>query len=100
STAGRAKVWAYDRHWLSTASCSSAAHSITPSFIEIQVLRFRFESAEPYPLKLETFRLMCGSDSTRPKKWREQVGEACDELRENGLVESAWVNDDLVHCKR
>lgn len=55
---------------------------------------------EPYPLKLETFRLMCGSDSTRPKKWREQVGEACDELRENGLVESAWVNDDLVHCKR
>ncbi|WP_244387033.1 plasmid replication initiator TrfA [Delftia lacustris] len=43
---------------------------------------------------------MCGSDSTRPKKWREQVGEACDELRENGLVESAWVNDDLVHCKR
>ncbi|WP_039816534.1 plasmid replication initiator TrfA [Xanthomonas arboricola] len=55
---------------------------------------------EPYPLKLETFRLMCGSDSTRTKKWREQVGEACDELRENGLVESAWVNDDLVHCKR
>jgi len=55
---------------------------------------------EPYPLKLETFRLMCGSDSTRPRKWREQVGEACDELRENGLVESAWVNDDLVHCKR
>ncbi|KGK67416.1 plasmid replication initiator TrfA [Xanthomonas citri] len=55
---------------------------------------------EPFPLKLETFRLMCGSDSTRPKKWREQVGEACDELRENGLVQSAWVNDDLVHCKR
>ena len=55
---------------------------------------------EPYPLKLETFRLMCGSDSTRPKKWREQVSEACDELRENGLVDSAWINDDLVHCKR
>lgn len=55
---------------------------------------------EPYPMKLETFRLMCGSQSARPKKWREQVGEACDELRENGLVESAWVNDDLVHCKR
>ena len=55
---------------------------------------------EPYPLKLETFRLMCGSDSTRVKKWREQVSEACDELRENGLVDSAWINDDLVHCKR
>ncbi len=55
---------------------------------------------EPFPLKLETFRLMCGSDSTRPKKWREQVGGACEELREIGLVESAWVNNDLVHCKR
>lgn len=55
---------------------------------------------QPYPLKLETFRLMCGSDSKRPKKWREQVGEACAELSENGLVEIAWVNDDLVHCKR
>lgn len=55
---------------------------------------------EPYPLKLETLRLMCGSDSTRVKKWREQVGEACEELRESGLVDSAWVHDDLVHCKR
>ncbi|ECZ2944958.1 transcriptional regulator [Salmonella enterica] len=55
---------------------------------------------EPYPLKLETFRLMCGSDSTRVKKWREQVGEACQELHESGLVETAWVHEDLVHCKR
>lgn len=55
---------------------------------------------EPFPLKLETFRLMCGSDSTRPKKWREQTNEACDELREQGLVENAWVNGDLVYCKR
>lgn len=55
---------------------------------------------QPYPLKLETFRLMCGSDSKRPKKWREQVGEACAELSETGLVEVAWVVDDLVHCKR
>lgn len=55
---------------------------------------------EPYPMKLETFRLMCGSESTRVKKWREQVGAACNELRENGLVKHAWVLDDLVHCKR
>ncbi|HHE9944003.1 TPA: plasmid replication initiator TrfA [Enterobacter cloacae] len=55
---------------------------------------------EPFPMKLETFRLMCGSQSARPKKWREQVGEACEELRASGLVEHAWVNNDLVHCKR
>jgi hypothetical protein len=55
---------------------------------------------EPFPLKLETFRLMCGSDSTRLKKWREQVGTACNELHHSGLVESAWIHEDLVYCKR
>lgn len=55
---------------------------------------------EPYPLKLETFRLMCGSESIRPKKWREQVGAACDELCESGMVASTWIYNDLVHCKR
>jgi hypothetical protein len=55
---------------------------------------------EPYPMKLETFRLMCGSESARLNKWREQVSEACDELHKSGLVESAWVDHDLVHCKR
>jgi hypothetical protein len=55
---------------------------------------------EPFPLKLETFRLMCGSESTRPKKWREQVNDACEELRDTKLIESAWVLDDQVHCKR
>jgi hypothetical protein len=55
---------------------------------------------EPYPMKLETFRLMCGSESARLNKWREQVSEACDQLHKSGLVESAWVDHDLVHCKR
>ncbi|EFL6964915.1 TrfA protein, partial [Salmonella enterica subsp. enterica serovar Montevideo] len=30
----------------------------------------------------------------------EQVGAACDELCENDMVASAWVHNDLVHCKR
>ena len=38
---------------------------------------------EPFPLKLETFRLMCGSDSARLKKWREQTGQACEELSQS-----------------
>lgn len=54
----------------------------------------------PFPLKLETFRLMCGSESTRPKKWREQVGSACGELSESGLVASAWVSDGQLYCNR
>lgn len=55
---------------------------------------------EPFPLKLETFRLMCGSDSSRVKKWREQSGIACDELTKSGLVELTWVQDDAIYCKR
>jgi len=55
---------------------------------------------EPYPMNLETFRLMCGSESTRVKKWREQAGIACVELSKSNLVKSAWVLNDQVHCKR
>lgn len=55
---------------------------------------------EPFPLTLDKFRLMCGSDSSRPKKWREQAGMAAEELRESGLVKSAWVDDDKVYCQR
>jgi hypothetical protein len=55
---------------------------------------------EPFPLKLETFRLMCGSESTRAKKWREQVGAACEELKESGLVADAWVSADSLGCRR
>ena len=55
---------------------------------------------QPYPLKLETFRLMCGSQSTRPKKWREQVSSACAELTESGLVNETWVNNNQLFCQR
>ncbi|ELJ8710408.1 replication initiator protein A [Vibrio cholerae] len=55
---------------------------------------------EPFPLKLETFRLMCGSQSTRAKKWREQVGAACEELKESGLIADAWVSADSLGCRR
>jgi hypothetical protein len=55
---------------------------------------------EPYPLKLETFRLMCGSDSSRVKKWREQSGQACEELSKSGLVQLTWVQGDAIYCKR
>jgi hypothetical protein len=54
----------------------------------------------PYPLKLETFRLICGSESTRPKKWSEQTREACKELEEAGLVQKALVEKGFIHCTR
>jgi hypothetical protein len=55
---------------------------------------------EPYPLKLETFRLICGSESERAAKWKEQTKEACKELTDSGLVSSTWVNGDSIYCER
>lgn len=55
---------------------------------------------EPFPLAMETFRRMCGSDSTRPKKWREQTKGYCAELTHSGLVESSWLAKDQIHCVR
>ncbi len=55
---------------------------------------------EPFPLKLETFRLMCGSNSARLKKWREQTGQACEELSQSGLIKLSWVQGDSIYCQR
>jgi hypothetical protein len=55
---------------------------------------------QPFPLAMETFRKMCGSDSTRPKKWREQTKGYCDELTQSGLIDGAWLANDLIHCVR
>ena len=55
---------------------------------------------EPFPIKLETFRLMCGSDSERLKKWTEQTNKACDELNKSGLVKCTWVAGNLIYCER
>jgi len=55
---------------------------------------------EPHPLKLETFRQLCGSTSEIPYKWRQQVKRACNDLQRDQLVKMAWVANDLIHCKR
>ncbi|HCU0050486.1 TPA: replication initiator protein A [Proteus mirabilis] len=55
---------------------------------------------DPYPMKLETFRLMCGSETSASRKWKQQVSKACDELNESGLVYNAFVNGASVGCQR
>lgn len=56
--------------------------------------------SEPFPMKLESFRQLCGSDSERLKKWTEQSNKACDELTESGLVKKTWVESGLIWCDR
>lgn len=55
---------------------------------------------KPFPLKLEKFQLMCGSDTKRKAKWREQVLIACTELESAKLVGRAWVAGDSIYCQR
>jgi len=56
--------------------------------------------SEPFPMLLESFRLLCGSDSERPRKWTEQTNKACEELTRSGLVKKAWVTAGRVSCDR
>ena len=56
--------------------------------------------SEPFPMLLESFRLMCGSDSDRLKKWTEQTNKACEELNASGLVKKSWVAGDKIYCER
>lgn len=55
---------------------------------------------QPYPLALEKFQKMCGSDTARAAKWKEQSKAACDELKKSGLVADAYVNGELIYTKR
>jgi hypothetical protein len=54
----------------------------------------------PYPLKLEKFRQMCGSNDTQMKSWRETVRKACTEIEGNEIAKRAFVKEDGIHCIR
>lgn len=55
---------------------------------------------QPYPLSLEAFRQMCGSECQAAYKWAQTAKGACTELQEAGLVKSAWVDKGRVVVER
>jgi hypothetical protein len=55
---------------------------------------------EPYALRLETFKAMCGSTTKDKYKWRQAVQTAGDELVDAGLVHFVNVADDKIFCQR
>lgn len=55
---------------------------------------------QPYPLALDKFQMMCGSDTGRAAKWKEQSKAACYELKKSELVTDAYVNGDFIYLKR
>lgn len=54
----------------------------------------------PYPIKIETFKSLCGSQTKELWKLRQQIRKACGELVSAEMVSKAWVEKDLIHCER
>jgi hypothetical protein len=53
---------------------------------------------QPYPLPLEKFKQMCGSDDKSPTGWRRNVKQACSEVEEAGIAASVKLIDDQICC--
>ena len=54
----------------------------------------------PYPLDIERFRQMCGSNTTELSSWKQTVKKACIELQTAGIASYAVVQEDLITCFR
>ncbi len=48
----------------------------------------------PYPLDVEKFKAMCGSDMKSLPGWRRMVRDACTELVTAGMAKTVVLNDD------
>jgi hypothetical protein len=55
---------------------------------------------EPYPLKLDTLKKMCGSASKNDKKWREQIQDAIGQLEKEKLIEKGKIDGKKVVFRR
>ncbi len=55
---------------------------------------------QPFPLRLDTFYKMCASTCSTPRKWKQMVKAACEELAKAGMVKKAWVDEESVFCER
>lgn len=52
---------------------------------------------QPFPLRIERFRKMCGSTSKTCYGWRRTVREACDEIRTSGIAHVQLHTDDNIY---
>ena len=57
---------------------------------------------EPYPLAVQSFLLMCGSDTANdePKRQNAAARTVCAELVKKGIVKNAEVKDGFIHIER
>jgi hypothetical protein len=55
---------------------------------------------QPFPLKLEKFREMCGSQDTSLTSWRQTVRRACAEIEEKAIAKWTKLQDDNIYCAK
>ena len=55
---------------------------------------------KPFPLALDAFHKLCGSNCQIERKWTQIVKGACLEVQEAGLVKSAWVAHGRIVIER
>lgn len=55
---------------------------------------------QPFPMSLERFQKVCGSDCARPRKWAEMTRKACEEVMSYEVVRRVWVEKGAIHFVR
>lgn len=52
----------------------------------------------PYPLSIDKFKKMCGSEDASTTGWRRTVRQACIEVVEAKIATTASLHDDKIYC--
>lgn len=55
---------------------------------------------EPFPLAIEKFKGMCGSDNLTSRSWRQKVKQACDEIAENAFAKTSFIKGDMIYFQK
>lgn len=55
---------------------------------------------DPFPLDIEKFKGMCGSDNLALRSWKQKVKKCCEEITESGIAKHSYVNGDKIYFRK
>lgn len=55
---------------------------------------------EPYPLAIERFKEMCGSDNVTPRSWKQKVKQCCDEVMQSQFAKTSWIEGGMIYFRK
>lgn len=93
--ASRYKVWIDPNMMVLFAGNNFTSHKwevyITLSPVARRLADYIESHKTPFPLALDTFRLMCGSSDNSKDSWKQTVRKACKEVQDKGVVNAAVI---------